>query len=764
MMESMGYKPGQGLGRAETGITTPISQSSQLGRRGFGYSAGGLEKEDVKWEEEEVNIHQKVEWLQTPAQPVPNKVELDSWMVEGERKTTIAHETHFFDPTTLKAILENKSMFDNLSTKEFLNSRQRSNPYETIKGAFFQNRAAMKMANIDAITGFMFTDPRTENGAPLGPLEVLYFADICAGPGGFSEYVLWRKKWHAKGFGFTLKDPADGSDFKLDAFTSPCETFDPHYGVGGYNGDGDITRPDNQSEFRNYVIENTEGKGVHFVMADGGISVEGEENKQELLLKQLVLCQYATSLSILRPGGSCVVKIFDMFTLFSIGLFYLLYRCFHRIALFKPVTSRPANSERYVLCQGLRAGSESVADYMYNINIALTQLSGSDRDVLEVVPLSLMEQDETFSTYITAFNDSFGLHQVTHLQKVQYFVKNSALQDNRQADIRRRCLHLWKIPDTPRTIHTSHEKADHIFSEQWQRLYSPKSNAEGKARMAADVPCLRSDRFPTVTREGLDFLHSLHSWKWCWACGKRMMLVGLGRNQVFGWEMRGDRPDFSLRRDLSDLELPRGTVLEVELVQELQGEGSGQRKTNVVYIVDVLAIYNEFFGRKPLKERLRYAEKLAKVLNKPCRKSTPLLRAKPHRRVAELCSDDTFPKLEMKQCKGKSWKVPTIAVANSQSRFLAPVGMIFFKAIKDPWHLHIGRKGFYYFSAADKTSTYECPPGSVASFLDVLKSRHLWMWERGIIPGLCGEEEEKEAGGLTRRALSSTLRQFMTHP
>ena len=33
-----------------------------------------------------------------------------------------------------------QSMFDNLSTKEFLNSRQRSNPYETIKGAFFQNR------------------------------------------------------------------------------------------------------------------------------------------------------------------------------------------------------------------------------------------------------------------------------------------------------------------------------------------------------------------------------------------------------------------------------------------------------------------------------------------------------------------------------------------------------------------------------------------------------------------------------------------------
>ena len=35
--------------------------------------------------------------------------------------------------------------------------------------------------------------------------ELLYFADICAGPGGFSEYVLWRRKWHAKGFGLTLR-------------------------------------------------------------------------------------------------------------------------------------------------------------------------------------------------------------------------------------------------------------------------------------------------------------------------------------------------------------------------------------------------------------------------------------------------------------------------------------------------------------------------------------------------------------------------------
>lgn len=40
-------------------------------------------------------------------------------------------------------------------------------------------------------------------------------------------------------------------------------------GVGGYEGDGDITNPDNLSEFKSYVLKCTEGKGVHFVMADG---------------------------------------------------------------------------------------------------------------------------------------------------------------------------------------------------------------------------------------------------------------------------------------------------------------------------------------------------------------------------------------------------------------------------------------------------------------------------------------------------------------
>lgn len=39
--------------------------------------------------------------------------------------------------------------------------------------------------------------------------------------------------------------------------------------------------------------------------------------------------------------------MFDLFTPFSVGLVYLMYRVFDELYVFKPVTSWPANSERY---------------------------------------------------------------------------------------------------------------------------------------------------------------------------------------------------------------------------------------------------------------------------------------------------------------------------------------------------------------------------------------------------------------------------------
>ena len=79
------------------------------------------------------------------------------------------------------------------------------------------------------------------------------------------------------------------------------------------------------------MLENSHGRGVHFMMADGGFSVEGSENIQEILSKQLYLCQCIVALAIVRTKGHFVCKLFDLFTPFSVGLVYLMYRSFEQV-------------------------------------------------------------------------------------------------------------------------------------------------------------------------------------------------------------------------------------------------------------------------------------------------------------------------------------------------------------------------------------------------------------------------------------------------
>ncbi|KAH8029308.1 hypothetical protein HPB51_025176 [Rhipicephalus microplus] len=232
LMLSMGYKAGAGLGKNNQGIADIIPTSKQRGRRGLGLSLEGLEPSvDVKWdfEKEEVDVKERVDWIPECEEEPPNIKTLREWVTEGKKKLTIDDETCFCDEKVLKQIIDCKSVFDRLEPEEMRRARTRSNPFETIRGGIFLNRAAMKMANMDSAFDFMFTSPVDENGVSMvGPDDLLYFADVCAGPGGFSEYVLWRKGWQAKGFGFTLKGP---NDFKLeDFFAGSPDTFEPLYG------------------------------------------------------------------------------------------------------------------------------------------------------------------------------------------------------------------------------------------------------------------------------------------------------------------------------------------------------------------------------------------------------------------------------------------------------------------------------------------------------------------------------------------------------
>ena len=50
---------------------------------------------------------------------------------------------------------------------------------------------------------------------------------------------------------------------------------------------------------------------------------------------------------------------------------------------------------------------------------------------------------------------------------------------------------------------------------------------------------------------------------------------------VYAWDMKSVKPSFTTYRELTTLELPKGTVLEIELVYEMTGEVS----TQIIFII-----------------------------------------------------------------------------------------------------------------------------------------------------------------------------------
>jgi 23S rRNA U2552 (ribose-2'-O)-methylase RlmE/FtsJ len=273
-----------------------------------------------------------------------------------------------------KLIDARNSLFDELKQtsdwqEKYIRYRNFANPFERVAAAFDNkpliSRAAIKLANIDAVynvtkhTGAYvrwYTDATI--GDPSSPRDtapvdgVFRFCDIAGGPGGFTQYITWRRPG-AIGYGITLISPDKSLNWNVDRL--PSDTFTI---VNGVDGTGNLFT--NSESFVRTVREAIVD-GVDLAVADGGF--ETDEELKEVTTTHLVLSEIMTALGVLRTGGSFVLKTYDTVTQASRDLLLILALCFSRLWIFKPVSSRPANSEQYIIGKGY-LGSENAMPYI----------------------------------------------------------------------------------------------------------------------------------------------------------------------------------------------------------------------------------------------------------------------------------------------------------------------------------------------------------------------------------------------------------------
>ena len=223
----------------------------------------------------------------------------------------------------------------------------------------FMNRAAIKLANIDAILDFHLT---------AAPVENFMFVDLCGAPGGFSEYIVKRLQstrvsGSCRGYGMSLtgnNEHGRGTDWKLDNFQEQTGAFRVNYRVsGGTDGTGDIYRWENVMAMvegikHDYQAASLPPTKSHLVLADGGFDAQRDSECQEELAQKLVVCEMASALYLLERGGIFVIKMFGFQTSLIRSAMHSMSDCFEQISAIKPISSRPASSERYVVFRGFR--------------------------------------------------------------------------------------------------------------------------------------------------------------------------------------------------------------------------------------------------------------------------------------------------------------------------------------------------------------------------------------------------------------------------
>lgn len=111
----------------------------------------------------------------------------------------------------------------------------------------------------------------------------------------------------------------------------------------------DLTLPSNIEN----IIETFKDNKVNLITADGGIDVEENDNYnfQESMNYKLFYSEILTAIGCQADEGHFIIKIYDIYTNVTNQLLHLLANLYSSVTIIKPKTSRPANSERYVVCK-----------------------------------------------------------------------------------------------------------------------------------------------------------------------------------------------------------------------------------------------------------------------------------------------------------------------------------------------------------------------------------------------------------------------------
>jgi len=238
------------------------------------------------------------------------------------------------------------------------------------------------------------------------------FAHLAEGPGGFMEAtynfkskITKKKSLNDIFYGITLKP----SNEYIPDFNKIKKIFNGNNNIKIEYGNLYI-----YDDVKNYISKFNNQKAI-LVTADGGFDYSSNFNGQEINSCQIIYSECIVALNILKKGGSFVCKVFDLFSYTMVQILYIVSSCFEEVYIYKPETSRPANSEKYLVCMYYKdnLSNESKSNLLKIIelwNDKIVELTEDDYIIFKDIKVS-----NSFIQNLNNYNEQYMETQIYYL-------------------------------------------------------------------------------------------------------------------------------------------------------------------------------------------------------------------------------------------------------------------------------------------------------------------------------------------------------------
>ena len=198
---------------------------------------------------------------------------------------------------------------------------------------------------------------------------------------------------------------------------------------------GNLTKSSDINIFINYV--ETNNLYADLITADGGLQ---KSNNIDYLLEEynhlpLFLGEIITALFTQKIDGTFILKMYDMVYNNSVNLLNLLSSFYNNVYITKPYSSRPCNTEKYIVCSNFKGISSNKSDKDKILNNLLSILDNLDTKPESYKHFNIFDKlvtNEKNISEITEFNNSIIVKtQLLHLQDIYDIIKkNDKIQLN----------------------------------------------------------------------------------------------------------------------------------------------------------------------------------------------------------------------------------------------------------------------------------------------------------------------------------------------